>query len=302
MSSVSAASGPWTIARLLQWTREYFTRAQLESPRLCAEILLAHVLQCDRLRLLTRHDEIPRPEALEAFRELVRQAAGGAPIAYLVGQKEFFSQPFQVTPAVLIPRPETEVLVERVIHLARSNPDIQSILEIGVGSGCILLSLARHLPDVRLYGSDISADALAVATDNARRQGLLERVELRVGDLFAPWADGSTPPFDLIVANPPYVAETAELPPHVVNFEPHVALFAGPDGLDAIRRVAREAAAHLRPDGHLLLEIGYDQFDAVTAILHESGWRSAIGYLDTLGRRRAVHVRRCVESEQARIA
>ena len=235
--SAAEQDTPWTVARLLGWTQQFLQRSGIESPRLCAEILLAHAMQCERLRLYTRFEEVPGGDVRERFRELVQKAAGGHPIAYLTGTKEFFSLAFEVSPDVLIPRPETEILVERAISLLRKTPEpAPTILDLGTGSGCIAISLAKHLPHARLAASDNSEAARAVARRNAERHGVAERIEFRCGDLFAPWDDG--PLFDVVVCNPPYVATAgAPVDASVRDFEPHAALFAGPDGLDVIRRL-----------------------------------------------------------------
>ncbi len=290
MERSSAAGEPWTVARLLHWTREYFQRNALESPRLCAELLLAHALSCERLALYTRHDAIPPPQVIERFRESVRLAVTGRPIAYLIGVKDFFSLTFEVTPDVLVPRPETEVLVERTIHLVRAAPTrVARILDVGCGSGCIAVALATNLPAASICASDLSAEALAVARRNAARHALSGRIDFRHGDLFEPWQHDA--PFDVIVSNPPYVGlnEARDLPAGVRDFEPHAALFAGPDGLAIIRRLAAETPARLAPNGHFLCEIGYTQADAARALLHERGWRGIVSYRDTLNHERVIH-------------
>lgn len=294
MNGGHADSGPWTIARLLSWTRGHLERNRVESARLCAELLLAHALGCERIRLYTRFEEVPGEEVLAAFRALVRQAAAGVPIAYLTGTKEFFSLPFEVTPEVLIPRPETEILVERTLDLARQGAACGAILDLGTGSGCIAISLARHLPEARLYASDVSEAALAVARRNAARHGVAERIEFRAGDLLAPWpADRGPAAFDVIVCNPPYVAtQGAAVEPAVRRYEPHAALFAGPDGLDVIRRVLAEAPARLRAGGHLLLEMACDQAPAVRGLLDADVWATAVTYRDGGGHERVLHARR----------
>ena len=292
MSAAENAHGPWTVARLLQWTRGYFEQHGVESARLCAEILLAHALGCERIELYTRHETVPGEQTLKTFRAAVRQAADGCPIAHLTGIKEFFSLPFRVTPDVLIPRPETEVLVERVIHLARhAEENLRSIVDIGTGSGCIAVSLAKNLPEVTLQASDISQAALEVARDNAERNGVLDRVAFHQGDLFAPWKPAGQ--FDVIVSNPPYVAESEadSLPANVRDFEPHVALFAGQDGLDVVRRLVHAAPRYLKTDGHLLIEVAYNQASAVRRLLDESAWGGIVTYRDSLRHERVVHAR-----------
>ena len=292
MSDSGNAGGPWTVARLLEWTRGYFQQHSVESPRLCAEILLAHAMGCERIELYTRHESIPVENALQTYRAAVKEVAGGKPIAYLTGTKEFFSLTFRVTPAVLIPRPETEVLVERAIHIVRHEQDgIRSILDIGTGSGCIAVALAKNLPDIAISASDVSEAALEVARDNADRHGVLDRIDFRAGDLFEPWQGAR---FDMILSNPPYIGESeaASLPANVRDFEPHAALFAGDDGLKIVRRLAAEAPHHLNVGGHFLMEMAYNQSPGVRALLDENRWSDIVTYRDDLRHERVAHARR----------
>mgnify|MGYP001260835001 CR=1 FL=1 len=295
--SEAAAGDVWTIARLLGWTRQFLEQRGIESPRLCAEILLAHALGCSRLDLFTRYESAPAAAQLAAFRELVRLAGTGQPIAYLTGRREFFSLAFEVTPDVLIPRPETEVLVERTIDLLRRLELAEArVLDVCTGSGCVGLSLAWRLPRASVCASDISEAALAVARRNAQRLGLEQRVTFAAGDLLAPWSGRQ---FDVIVCNPPYIGldEAAELAPGVRDFEPHVALFAGADGLDLLRRLATETPAVLAPGGHLLTEVGYRQAPAVRDLLDAAGWADIVTYKDDLRHERVVHARRAAPEE-----
>jgi release factor glutamine methyltransferase len=302
---METAAGPgstWTVSRLLTWTREYFQRHAVDSPRLCAELLLAHAMGCERIRLYTRYEAVPEATVLEAFRQNVREAAEGRPIAYLTGTKEFFSLPFEVTADVLIPRPETEVLVERTIDVVRrGGSSVRSILDLGTGSGCIAVSLARHLPEVVVYASDISEAALRVAERNAARHGLAERIRFATGDLFAAWplareGDGEACPaqFDVVVCNPPYIASAPGTPvdASVRRHEPQVALLAGADGLDVIRRVVSDTPARLRAGGQLLLEMAYDQAGHMRELLAQPPWKDVVTYRDPAGHERVVHARR----------
>ncbi len=298
MNGAETDASAWTIARLLSWTREYLKRSGIQSPRLCAELLLAHALGCQRIELYTRFEQAPGPEVLNEFRELVRKAATGYPIAYLTGTKEFFSLTFEVGPDVLIPRPETETLVERTIHLARQlAADQCAVLDLGTGSGCIIVSLARHLPQARLFASDVSEAALAVARRNAERHAVADRIEFRAGNLFEPWEQarsaGGPDAFDILVCNPPYVSTADPLVERTVrDFEPRLALFAGPDGLNLIRPILAQAPTWIRPGGHLLMEIGYDQADRVRPLLAEPDWQDMVTYRDGAGYERVIHVRR----------
>lgn len=298
MVPTPAQTGPWTVRRLLAWTREHLERRGIESPRLCAEILLAHAMGCPRIELFTRYEAVPDDAVLATFRAAVRAAAEGRPIAYITGTKEFFSLEFRVTPDVLIPRPETEILVERTIRLVReSEGRLRRLLDLGTGSGCIAVSLAKHLPDAEVCASDVSEAALAVARENADRHGVAGRITFAQGDLFEPWraaGAGAAPAFDVIVSNPPYVSTAAEAPlaENVRAYEPHVALFAGPDGLEVIRRLVAEAPAWLAPGGHLLLEIAFDQADSLRGLLGAGAWQDVTTYRDGGGHERVVHARR----------
>ena len=293
MTASNGQTGPWTVSRLLTWTRDYFKRQDVESPRLCAEILLAHAMGCARIHLYTQHESVPEAEIVRKFREAVREAATGRPIAYLTGTKEFFSLAFEVTPAVLIPRPDTEILVERTISLIRqSDGTLRSVLDLGTGCGCIAVSLAAHLPDAALFASDVSEDGVAVAQRNAERHEVEQRISFAAGDLFAPWVGAA--PFDVIVSNPPYIATAPGTPvaDNVRDFEPAEALFAGPDGLDVIRRIIAEAPAHLSAGGHLLMEIAFDQAPALRDLLETKHWQDVTTYRDGAGYERVVHARR----------
>jgi release factor glutamine methyltransferase len=227
--------------------RELITRSAswlhdkgIESSRLEAELLLAHVLDVERLRLYLDADRPLVDAEVEPYRDLIKRRARGEPVAYLTGKKEFYGIAFEVTPDVLVPRPETELIVDRARALKPKR-----ILEIGTGSGCIAVACAVRLPEASIVATDISPEAL----DVARRNDTTGRVEFRLGDLFDP-VEGK---FDLIVSNPPYVADGAATP-NVEAHEPHVALFAGADGLDILRRLLPEAARHLEPGGALLCE------------------------------------------------
>lgn len=294
MSGQATQSEEWTVGRLLNWTRDYLRDKGLDQPQLCAQLLLAHALDCRRLDLYLRFGATPDPAQLEAFRDVVRRAARGEPIAYLTGRKEFFSLEFQVTPDVLIPRPETETLVETVIATARTvDRPIHSILELCTGSGCVATSLAAQLPDLHLTATDVSSAALAVARENIARHGLADRVTLRQGDLFA-GLDDQAGRFAIIVANPPYIrtADLQALSAGPVGAEPQVALDGGEDGLDVIRRIVAGAPDHLAEAGWLFLEVGYDQADAVRALYQEVGLCDVRSTRDGLGHERAIAGRR----------
>ncbi|MGE3180629.1 MAG: peptide chain release factor N(5)-glutamine methyltransferase [Phycisphaerae bacterium] len=288
------ADAPWTVSRLLAWTRDYLQQRDIASPRLCAEVLLAHAMGCERLHLFTQFNDVPAKPVLDQFRAAVREAATGKPIAYIVGSKDFFSMRFAVTPDVLIPRPETETLVERVISLVRAEADPASpprILDVGCGSGCICISLAKHLPDATIFASDVSEAALNIAKKNAETLGVADRIDFRLGSLFEPWRNEV---FTCIVSNPPYIPDNQPdaLEKSVRDHEPHTALFAGNDGLAIIRPLVDQSPRYLTDDGELLLEIAFDQAAPVTTLFDEAGWPDVRTYKDMAGHDRIIHARR----------
>ncbi len=245
----------WTVGRLLTWTTDWLTTKGSESARLDAEVLLAHVRGCQRILLYTAFDTPVSDAERARFRELVKRRGDGEPVAYLVGNREFFSLPFAVSPAVLVPRPETEGLVVRVIDLCKPLT-ASRIIDVGTGSGAIAVTLAKHLPRARLAATDISPAALAVARENAARHGVAERIEFLECDLLsAPQAAG---PWDVIVSNPPYVRddEFDALPRDVRLHEPKGALVAGPTGVEVVARLAADAVGSLAAGGWLVIEIG----------------------------------------------
>jgi release factor glutamine methyltransferase len=239
----------------------------LGSPRQDAEVLLAHVLAVERARLHAYPGMSVAAAAGRCFRALVQRRASHEPLQYLTGVQEFWSLPFRVTPAVLIPRPETELLVETLLALNR-RPDPR-VVDIGTGSGCIAISVARDLPRAEVYATDCSPAALEVARDNAASLGVAQRIRFAEGDLFAPLASpGADYRFDFILCNPPYVgaAEMPALQREVRDHEPLVALSPGDDPLAVQRRLAEGAARHLYPGGYLLVEIGWSQEEAVRSL------------------------------------
>ncbi len=276
----------WTVLDLLQWTTSHFSDRGIESPRLDAECLLAYALGCDRLHLYIDYEK-PVEEAERArFRELVRARAGDrVPVAYLTGRREFWSMPFAVNPSVLVPRPETECLVEAALSCVEPG---RRVLELGTGSGAITIALAKERPDAAYWATDISSDALAVAQKNA--QNLVPDVAIHwiEGDLFAPLGGER---FDLVVSNPPYVAEPerAGLAPEL-RHEPASALFGGPDGCDVLRRIVAGAGPHLLPGASLLLELDPRQIDAIEAAAREAGFDPGPPIRDASGTQRALRM------------
>jgi release factor glutamine methyltransferase len=254
---------------LLQWTADYLKRHGSDSPRLDAEVLLAETLGCPRIGLYTAFDTVPGDPPRAAFREMVRRRAEGTPVAYLVGHREFYSLEFRVTQDVLIPRPETELLVVALLDLARGYPAGQpvTLCDVGTGSGVIAVCAAKHLPTARVTALDISPAALEVARSNAAAHGVEDRIELVESDLFAALAPERR--FDFVVSNPPYVSlsELAALAPGVKEHEPRGALLAGQRGTEVIEALLPQAAQRLNPGGHLLVEISPMLHDAVQSLL-----------------------------------
>ena len=250
-------SETWTIGRLLEWTADFLADHDADSPRLDAEILLAEARGCKRIDLYAAFTEVADERVRVAFRELVRRRAEGTPVAYLVGHREFYSLKFRVTPAVLIPRPETELLVVRLLELAGERPpgDQITIADVGTGSGVIAICAAKHLPAARITAVDISEPALAVAESNARDHKVADRIDFLQSDLLD--AVDTDRRFDLIISNPPYVTseEMQTLAATVKDHEPQVALVAGTTGTEVIERLVPQAAERLHPGGHLLIEI-----------------------------------------------
>jgi release factor glutamine methyltransferase len=248
----------WTVGRLLSWTTDYLRKRGSESPRLDAEVMLASVLEWERVQLYTHFEDVVGERAREMYRELVKRRAEGAPVAYLVGRKEFYSLRFDVSPAVLIPRPESEFVVIEFLDFAKGRESVRAV-DVGTGSGCLAVACAVHQPSARFVAIDLSPDALAKARANADRHGVADRIEFLGGDLLAPVSGG--PAFDAILSNPPYIAtgEIEALEPGVRDHEPRMALDGGPDGLDVVTRLINDAAPLLKPGGRLILEIGSAQ-------------------------------------------
>lgn len=290
------ATETWTVGRLLQWTTGYLASRGADSPRLDAEVLLARVRGCERIQLYVAFEEIPDEATRTAFRELVKQRAEGMPVAYLVGRREFYSLSFRVTRDVLIPRPETELAVVRLIDLAEARTTAgqpPTIADVGTGSGIIAICAARRLPTSRVVAIDICARALAVCASNVAEHGLTERIELVESDLFARL--DRTRRFDFIVSNPPYVttAELQQLARDVRDFEPHLALAAGARGLDVIERLLPEAAERLNAGGTLLMELSPQLAADVTALVGaDPRWETATILKDHAAQPRLLEARR----------
>lgn len=248
----------WTVGALLDWTTQYFVKKDCHSPRLDAEVLLAHSLNLKRIDLYARFNEEVEEGPRGKFRELVKRRAEGCPVAYLVGGREFYSLPFFVNQDVLIPRPDTECLVDLALRIGKKE-NWKTILDIGTGSGCIAIALAKSLPQVQVVAVDISAGALKVASQNADTNNVANRVSFKLGDLFET-LDKSLK-YDAIVSNPPYIPESdiQNLEKDVRDYEPRLALSGGVDGFSVFDRILENASAFLLPKGHLFIEIGSAQ-------------------------------------------
>ena len=292
----------WTLLRMLQWTTEYFRSKGAESPRLEAELLLAHTLGVSRISLYVQYERPMEPGERERYRAVVRRRGRGEPVAYILGKREFWSLEFEVGPGVLVPRPDTETLVSRALELAREmRPTDESALriaEVGTGSGCIGVALASELPDAIVWAGDIAPEPLRVAPLNAERAGVGQRMHvLESNGLLPLWEASGSMPFDLIVSNPPYLRddEFPGLMRDVRDFEPRHALTAGPDGLGVIAPLVSQSA---RPGvmvdgGALLVEVGSsDQAEQVRARMTAAGFSSLETLLDLAKRARVVVGRR----------
>jgi release factor glutamine methyltransferase len=278
----AAASEPWTTRRLLDWMTKAFREKDLDSPRLLAELLLAHVAGCDRLALYTHADRPASDAERERLRALVGRALKHEPVQYLVGEGWFFSLPFTVDPRVLVPRPATETIVEHALQRIRRDcaslacgPDGEGLTfaDVCTGSGCIAVALLKNLPMARGVASDVSPDALEVARLNAQRHGVLDRLTLFEGNLLEPIAAHATGGLQFVVSNPPYIPdrEWAEVETNVKGFEPTIALRGGADGLDFVRPLIAGAPGLLRSSGELLIETAASTAQEASGLARSSG-------------------------------
>jgi release factor glutamine methyltransferase len=258
----------WTIKKVLDWTTDYFSKHKIENPHLEAEILLSHALHMDRIRLYIDFDKEIDKKDLETFKGFLTRRVKGEPAAYITGSKHFMSLIFNVTADVLIPRPETELLIENAIELSKAFQGKISVLDIGTGSGIIAVSLAKFIGDISIYATDSSKKALEVAVENAKKHGVENKIQFIEADLF-PKDDQR---YDIIISNPPYIktSDIKGLQPEIRNFEPLAALDGGPDGLDCYRRIAEKAAGYLKEGGFLLLEVASDSAKDVAVLIQDA--------------------------------
>ncbi len=288
--SSTPSAQPWTIRRVLEWTTGHLQKHGSETPRLEAEILLAHSQKCKRIELYTNYDLELTDAVRAAMRDLVNQRAKHEPVAYLVGYREFLSLEFRVTKDVLIPRPETETLVLEAIAVLKPLPT-PAVLDLCTGSGCVALAMAKNCPAATVTATDISPAALAIAAENATKHKVSERVAFLEGDLFA--AVPGEMLFDVILSNPPYIpsAEIATLDADVQQYEPRLALDGGGDGLDVIRRILAEAKAYLKPGGWLMFEFTPEQAATIQALATEGGYADVALVKDTAQQPRFLRAR-----------
>lgn len=278
----------WTIRRVVAWATDDLRSRGSSSPRLDVELLLGLVLKLDRVQLIVDADRPLSKDELAAYRALHRRRRAGEPVAYLRGVREFYGRNFRVDARVLVPRPETEILVETALRRTRAISLSARVLDLCTGSGCVAITLARERPTTRVVAVDLSEGALVVARENATRLGVTHQIALLRSDLYAALDPGAR--FDLITANPPYISELEipSLPPDVRDFEPRLALAGGEDGLAVVRRVVLGARSFLAPGGVLALEVGAGQAPEVQALFEQGGFTAIERQRDYAGHERVV--------------
>jgi release factor glutamine methyltransferase len=266
-STGPAGGQGWTIKRILDWAADYFNKQNIENPHLEAEILLAHALNLKRIDLYVKFEKELDQNELSRFKECVIRRKNHEPTAYITGIKSFMSLDLIVSRLVLIPRPETELLVEAAIDIAK-HIEHPSILDIGTGSGAIAVSLAKYVKHSRIIATDISRGVTLIALENAKKHGVMDSITFEVADLFPKEAEK----FDLIVSNPPYIrsGDIKDLAPEIRDFEPHVAYDGGPDGLDHYRKILDKAGEFIKPNGYLLFEVGEGQAKEVVNLIRSA--------------------------------
>jgi release factor glutamine methyltransferase len=260
----------WTVLKVITWTTEHFQKKGMDNPRLEAEVLLAHLLGIDRMGLYLNYDTPLKEGERAVYREMIQRRTAGEPVAYIIGHKEFWSMKFSVSPECLIPRPETEHLVEEAVRIGKGLQPPLQVLEIGHGCGAVAIALASELEEAQIVATDISPDARSLAQENVEAHGMMGRIQLILEDLF-PSGEG---PFDLICSNPPYIptGEILQLAPEVRDYEPLTALDGGEEGLRFLREIAEGAPDFLTEGGWLLLEMGKGQDPQVAEMLQERGF------------------------------
>jgi release factor glutamine methyltransferase len=273
-----------SIAEILKRASEYLRDASVPNDLLDAQTLLAEALGCDRTYLIINYNKALTENELARYQALIERRASGEPLQYITGHQEFFGLEFEVTPDVLIPRPETEIIIEETIRIVERGEFIRPlIVDAGTGSGCIAVTLAREIDRLRAIATDISTAALLVAKRNATRHGMIDRIDFIAADLFEAFSE--SPFADIIISNPPYVShrELATLQREVRDWEPKVALTDFDDGLSFYRRLLGEAPARLKAGGYLICEMGFTQSDVITAMIDPAIWAEPIILMDLQG-------------------
>jgi release factor glutamine methyltransferase len=284
----------WTIQKLLDWTTKFFGKSSAGNARLEAEVLLAEALNCQRIELYTRFSEVPDENQLANFRAWVKRRGAGEPVAYLVGHREFYSLRFAVDPSVLIPRPETEHVVLAAVEAAKSlGADPIRIIDVGTGSGCVAVTLAKQIKNCKIAATDISPEALAVAKSNANTHGVDDRVKFYLGDLLEALPAGSNP-VHIIVSNPPYIGrlEIETVDDQVKHHEPDLALFSGDKGTEIIERLVEQAPRYLLAGGYLIFETSPIVIDACVKLVRANPAFASIEVENDFGGLRRVVVAR----------
>jgi release factor glutamine methyltransferase len=262
----------WTVRRILEWTTGFLKQKGVDSPRLEAELLLAHARRCQRIRLYTDIDNALSESERIQMRESVQRRAKREPLAYIIGTREFYGRSFEIGQGVLIPRPETEILVDVCLeHIPKDQP--RTVVEVGFGSGCIAVTIARQRPLCQVTATDLSERAMEIATRNVQKLEVTDRVTLLSGDVLEPLLEDGVL-FDGLISNPPYIRddERESLQPEVALHEPAEALFAGKDGLDIVRRIAADSSKILKPGAFIALELDPAQCEYVTELLKSAGF------------------------------
>lgn len=274
----------WTIQQILRVTTGFLRDRGIENPRLCSEVLLSHQLKKSRVQVYLDFDQPLRSSEIAGYRSLIRRRLEREPLQYITGHQEFWSLDFFVNPAVLIPRAETEILVEEAIKLKESNVLADSarpeMLDLGTGSGAIAVSLAKEIESAGIWASDISFEALAVARENAKHHNLNSRIRFCQGDLWQPFSRSSIA-FDIVISNPPYIPHEAfeTLPPEVRHYEPRIALDGHENGMHFIERIIEESGIYLKPGGWLLIEMDPDQTERALRLIDST---QSFGYRERL--------------------
>lgn len=286
--AASPAAEPWTIAKVLGWAADDFRSRGIESARLDAELLLCHALGLDRIRLIMESRRPLAPQELAVYRELIKRRRSGEPVAYLLGHREFFGLDFRVDARVLIPRSDTETLVEVALERTGARYMFGNALDLCTGSGCVAIAFAKRRPTWRVTACDLSAPALELASENALRLGTIFGMHFLSGDLFEPVPAQER--FELVTANPPYVpeADVEKLDPGIRDFEPRLALTGGPDGLSILRRIVSEATTRLAEGGVLAVEVQFDQSGRVAELFEAAGFAQIAKAKDLGGHERVV--------------